>query len=367
MPGWQDIINLILGSPTQAGPPNPTMTPAPQARQGGLLGQGGPLGGPGSLMQAIGIPMAIMGAVEAARGKPVGAAYLEGVGGLLGEMGSQRGQAATQTNTAETLKKEMAQRFPQFANDKGLQESVESVIKNDPSAGLANIEALTKHFESLKKPKESIPGMMNVASMMANGGKEFDQLTTDAERQKAGAMYQKLQTDPKFAMEAKRFQDAILLQNNAEANRMQTLLQSENAAANRQLNAIGAMGARQDKTIAAENARQDKAIKAANDRLEKLLAAKGEKDPKGDTVKGYDNAWDEGDGLFLYSPSAATTEGISTALVGGVLKATGYGNKPFYKKKGESKRYYLTETKTLKDGRVIHGATIPGKGFVSPE
>lgn len=120
---------------------NPTLT-------GGAAGWLGQPSNQAGLMQVIGIPMAIMGAVEAARGRPVGAAYLEGIGGLLGEKGQQLGQTAYQTKTAGEARKFAEQRFP---GSKGLFEAVAGI--EDPVEQMKQIDELSKHLEGLQKEK----------------------------------------------------------------------------------------------------------------------------------------------------------------------------------------------------------------------
>lgn len=115
---------------------------------GGAAGWLGQPSNQAGLMQAIGIPMAIMGAVEAARGKPVGAAYLEGIGGLLGEKGQQLGQTAYQTKTAGQARKFAEQRFP---GSKGLFEAVAGI--EDPVEQMKQMDELTKFLEGQQKEK----------------------------------------------------------------------------------------------------------------------------------------------------------------------------------------------------------------------
>lgn len=231
---WEAIKGLLMGQPQSTNPQVQNLAQAgfPGAqqmtqRQGGLFGQGGPFGQPGSLMQAIAAPLAIFSAVEAARGKGVGSAYLGGLGDLLGGLGEQRQKWAEDTDTSEALLKEVNAQFPQFANNKGLQETVKGFINTNPTEAFKNIEGLQKHLEGLKTPREPIPGALNAASMAVNQGRTYDQLKTDADRQKAYKFQQQMQTDPKMQIMAKQQQDALARQNQSEAFRWQTLLQME--------------------------------------------------------------------------------------------------------------------------------------------
>lgn len=270
MPGiWDAIKSLILGQPQQANPMVQNLAQAgfpgaqqmmqqSQPRQGGLFGAGGALQQPGSLMETLSVPLSILGAVENARGKPVGGAYLGGIGDVLGQLGQYKSGQATATNTAEALKKQIAAQFPQFAKDKGLQEATEEIISADPTAGIKNLESLQKYFEGLNKPKEATPGLLNAASMVANGGIPFDKLSTDKQRQAAVAMYQKMQTDPKFQIMQKQQQNALDRMDKAEANRLAMMMQSQAAA-----------DARLTRMI---NARED--IRDAKDAKERVAAQK---------------------------------------------------------------------------------------------
>lgn len=320
MPTLQDFLDFLVGTRQRGGtgtifqkglpgPADPLANPNPQ---------GGLFGAPGSFMQALGVPLALAGAVELARGKPVGAAYLGGPGALLTYLGGQRSDFAGQQEAARDAMKVARQRGI-FKSSPGLEQTLSGMIGSDPGVVSSQVDDLTKFFES-RQPKE----IKYELKQLKNGQvAKWNPFTGVLEPLPGG---EKLEHFP--------------------TNELQQIIMSHADWAGLPEDQQLAMGiaeqTQRKKDIARAGAQMRSDIETAATGPRATARAAAEAPFKAPKIAGYDPTKVEGG--FVYRPSAVGITGSVTSAL----------KKPFFMRLNDPKRYYP-------------GDFVPGKGVWYPD